>query len=61
MSTLRGVQGQRSSVVTSSERLANQLKITEIGDPKKELVKKNEMDNPKVGEMRKVFTETTLW
>ena len=58
--------GSAIRVFTSSERLANQLKIseigevgevvtkTEMGDPRiRKLVKKNEMDVPKVGKKRR--------
>ena len=40
--------GSAFKVLTSSERLANQLKINEIGEVAK-LVKKEEMSDPKVG------------
>ena len=41
-------------VFTSSERLANQMKISEIGEARiGKLVKKSEMGDPKAGRMRK--------
>ena len=49
MSTLRGNPGSALRVFTSSERLANQLKINEIG----KLVTKIEMDTPKFGKLLK--------
>ena len=68
--------GSAIRVFTSSERLANQLKIsvigevgevvtkTEMGDPRiRKLVKKNEMDVPKVGKKRswKIGEEESRW
>ena len=44
--------GQLLSVSSNIERLANQLKIVEIGEAGK-YVKKTEMDDPKVGNLVK--------
>ena len=56
--------GSALRLCTSSERLANQLKI-EMGAPKiGKLVKKNEMGEPKVGkigEVGKLVRKTWVW